>query len=720
MTALKDRSMGLGRAYASILFADKPWVGALFILATLWFPNTGLAGLLAAITGMMVASLLKFRHLESGLHVYNSLLVGLALGAYYQLDVYLAVLVVLGAVLAVFVTVAMSDMLWRLGKLPVLSLPFVLVALTVTLAAHSYGTLSRYLLPLAPHDTFIAPWVDQFFTALGSAFFIPHPMAGLLLFMGVLLTSRYLALLAVAGFTVGFTTYAFLSGSPHPDLVAWNGFNFILVAMVLGGVFTVPSRASFILAMVGSVLAALLTAATETLMLVYGLPAMAVPFLMTTMTILLALTHRPASSSLQLLLHRPDLPEKSAERARLSIARQGEYGSIALAAPFYGTWSVYQGFHGAHTHQVPWQYAFDFYIVEDGQSYRTDGIQLDDYYCFGLPVLSPVSGYVVQALHTLPDNQPGQVDADHNWGNYLLIRMNNGLYALLAHVMQHSVLVSVGSYVYAGQQLAQCGSSGRSPQPHLHMHVQSTETLGSPTQPFHLAAVLYQAEHANDAAFTLFARPKEGERVSFAKMDAALINSLSMGVGKAWHYDVHINGVSQQRRLHVDITLLGELRWCSDSGAHAVFLQDGGVLAYHERNDVVDVFFDAWLLALGLTPFNEGALHWQDQPSVHLLPKTWLQGLWVALTLPLGGGLNSEYQRQWINGGWVQQGEHRLSLPWHQQLYATTSATIRPHTGCETLILKSDACDIHASLLEISQQADEGIPAWHVAVSKNN
>ncbi|MDQ6974186.1 MAG: urea transporter, partial [Mariprofundaceae bacterium] len=175
--------MGLGRAYASILFADKPWVGALFILATLWFPNTGLAGVLAAITGMMVASLLKFRHLESGLHVYNSLLVGLALGAYYQLDVYLAVLIILGAVLAVFVTVAMSDMLWRLGKLPVLSLPFVLVALTVTLAAHSYGTLSRYLLPLAPHDTFMTPWVDQFFTALGSAFFIPHPMAGLLLFM---------------------------------------------------------------------------------------------------------------------------------------------------------------------------------------------------------------------------------------------------------------------------------------------------------------------------------------------------------------------------------------------------------------------------------------------------------------------------------------------------------------------------------------------------------
>jgi len=99
---LQNPIQGLLRAYGSILFAEKPWVGGLFLLATLWFPNTGLAGILAAIVGIVTAKLLKFNHLESGLHVYNSLLVGLSLGAYYQLNMHLAVLITLGAVLAVF------------------------------------------------------------------------------------------------------------------------------------------------------------------------------------------------------------------------------------------------------------------------------------------------------------------------------------------------------------------------------------------------------------------------------------------------------------------------------------------------------------------------------------------------------------------------------------------------------------------------------------------
>ncbi|PIV29020.1 MAG: urea transporter, partial [Zetaproteobacteria bacterium CG02_land_8_20_14_3_00_50_9] len=91
---------GLCRAYGAILFAESPWVGCCCLLATFWFPNAGGAGLLAAVTAMATARLLNFPNRDSGLYVYNSLLVGLSLGAFYQLDLHLAVLVMLGAVLA--------------------------------------------------------------------------------------------------------------------------------------------------------------------------------------------------------------------------------------------------------------------------------------------------------------------------------------------------------------------------------------------------------------------------------------------------------------------------------------------------------------------------------------------------------------------------------------------------------------------------------------------
>jgi len=713
--SIKETVAGLFRAYGSILFAEKPVIGVLFFAATCWFPNTGLAGLLAAVIGMVTAGLLKFRNLDSGLHVYNSLLVGLSLGAYYQLDLYLGVLIILGAVLAVFTTVAMADVLWRLGRLPALSLPFVIVALTVTLAAHSYGTLSRYLLPLAPHDTVISPMIDQFLTALGSAFFMPHPFAGLLMFIGLLITSRYLALLGIAGFLCGFSAYAFLSGSPHPDLVAWNGFNFILVAMALGGVFTVPGVQSFILAMVGAVIAALVTSASETLMLVYGLPVMAIPFLLTTMVVLLALVLRPASESLQLILEAPALPEKSAERARLAIARHGEFGSVPVLAPFYGRWDIYQGFNGVHTHQAPWQHALDFYMVEDGKSYRTDGLGLNDYFCFGLPVLSPVAGFVVKTLDSLPDNPPGQVDMENNWGNHVLIRMQNGLYALLAHVKQGSVGVEMGVYINPGQQLAECGSSGRSPQPHLHLHVQSGETLGSATHPFHLTTVLHQTKQQH-ASFKLFVRPDEGEQVQMPKTDQALVESLKLGVGREFCYQLTQSGQAARRRLHVALNRAGQLRLVSDSGASAAFTSQDNLLAFYDRQGPPDAFLDAWLLAFGLTPFTEGELGWRDRPSLQLMPLTWQQTLFCNLCLPMGGGVDSRYQRRWNGQLWQQTGEHELKLPFASRLKATTHVRIEPHLGCKYISLASEHMNLEARLMEVGQKADAGIPAWKVEV----
>ena len=711
---LQSPSQGLLRAYGSIFFAKEPWVGGLFLLATLWFPNTGLAGILAAIVGILTAKLLKFNHLESGLHVYNSLLVGLSLGAYYQLNMHLAVLITLGAVLAVFATVAMRDVMWRLGHVPVLSAPFVIVALTVTLAAHSYGTLERYLLPLVPNATLVNAWVDQFLTALGSAFFTPHPVAGLLLFLGILMTSRYLAWLAISGFICGFSVYSFLSGSPHPDLVAWNGFNFILVAMALGGIFTIPSKHSFILAMVGAVIAALITAASETFMLVYGLPVMALPFLATSLVVLLALTQRPLSSKLQLTLESPMLPEKSFENSRLAIARNGEFSSVPVLPPFYGEWEIYQGFNGAHTHQEPWQHALDFYIVDEGKSFRTDGTRLEDYFCFGLPVLSPVAGFVVKKLDSLPDNKPGEVDSENNWGNHILIRLNNGLYVLLAHLKQASIDVEIGAYVHPGQSLALCGSSGRSPQPHLHLHVQYGDILGGSTHPFHLTTILHQVKEQKCNQFKLFARPREGEKVCMPKVDKTLASSLQLNVGREMRYEVISQGVSQIRKLYVHLNLTGQLRLHSDYGASVAFSQQDSLLSFYNREGSKDAFLDAWLLAVGLTPLNEGDMTWQDRPSMQYLPTTWKQYILSRLFYPMGTGIQSDYERKWHGNQWLQSGKHTLTLPWKQGITLQTQVRIEPHMGCKEILLENAYFTLKARLLEVGQKSDAGIPAWKI------
>ena len=717
--SLRDMGEGLLRAYAAILFSTSPLVGLLFLVASFCYPNTGIAGLIGALMGNVTARLLSFPTISSGLYIYNSLLVGLALGIVYQLDSYLLVLILLGAILAVFLTAALADLLWRLEHLPVLSLPFVIVAFTCFFAAKAYGNLSAYLLPSVLVEPFINTWVDTFLTALGSSFFTPHPMAGLLFFVGLLWTSRYLALLAILGFLVGDGILQWLSGSIHPTLAQWSGFNFILTTIAVGGIYTVPSWHSLLLAITAAALSSLVTMAVQGVLQIYGLPVLAIPFLFTTFTLLVAMRKRVSTSPPYLLLEKPALPEQSYERTRLLQARGTEPDSIPLYAPFFGVWRTYQGFNGRHTHQTPWQHALDFFITKQGRSFASNGMHLQDFYCFDLPVLSPCYGTVARCQHELIDNQPGEVDSKNNWGNFLLIRLDNGLYVLLAHLCQYSLKVLEGERLVPGQPVARCGNTGRSPQPHLHLHVQTTAVLGSPTHPFHLLGVTLQTDKEQTANFRLACRPNEGQLVSVVKAGGLFRQALHLPLGLQLQYRYrHNDELWKSQRLTVSMDLLGGFHLSSESGASVRFAEEGGILFFFEREGNKDPLLDLWLLALGLTPLADVAMAWVDRPSDRLLPisKPW-QGL-RELLRPLGGGLDSHYSRQGKEGVWQQQGTHCLSLLPGIKQEAISEAVINQQRGCTQLSLKSKNNYLIAELEEISTIEDLGIPQAQISLKQ--
>lgn len=62
-------------------------------------------------------------------------------------------------------------------------------------------------------------------------------------------------------------------------------------------------------------------------------------------------------------------------------------------------------------------------------------------------------------------------------GNHVTIRSHDGTFALIAHLRQGSLLVSVGDTVHSGQQLAQCGNSGNSSEPHVHAQLMDRQSL---------------------------------------------------------------------------------------------------------------------------------------------------------------------------------------------------------------------------------------------------
>src|SRR5262249_22929720 len=145
-----------------------------------------------------------------------------------------------------------------------------------------------------------------------------------------------------------------------------------------------------------------------------------------------------------------------------------------------------QGVDGAFTHRGAWRHAFDFEVRDaDGKLCRGDAVPAtnEDFHCYRLPVLAAADGTVVSVENDVPDNAVGTMNVERNWGNHVVLHHAPGLYSLVAHLARGSVKVYAGQPVRRGDVLGLAGSSGRSPRPHVHFHLQGTPLLGAPTLP---------------------------------------------------------------------------------------------------------------------------------------------------------------------------------------------------------------------------------------------
>jgi hypothetical protein len=139
-----------------------------------------------------------------------------------------------------------------------------------------------------------------------------------------------------------------------------------------------------------------------------------------------------------------------------------------------------QNYHVAYPDQ---RHAFDFVAVRDGRTFAGDGKDDSDYFDWGRSVVAPAAGRVVETVDGLPDNVPGQTDAAHPFGNYIVLDLGNREYAVFAHLQNGSISVQPGEAVRTGAALGRCGNSGNTVQPHLHFHLQDRAALTTPGAP---------------------------------------------------------------------------------------------------------------------------------------------------------------------------------------------------------------------------------------------
>jgi murein DD-endopeptidase MepM/ murein hydrolase activator NlpD len=136
------------------------------------------------------------------------------------------------------------------------------------------------------------------------------------------------------------------------------------------------------------------------------------------------------------------------------------------------------------------QFAIDWIKVDaQGKAFRGDGKSSEQWLCYGAEVLAVAPGTVVEAMRDLPDQPPGVAPSNLTIpeiaGNHVILDLDDGRYAMYAHLAPHSVAVHVGDRVKAGDPLGLLGNSGNTTGPHLHFQISNRpSTLDVTPLPF--------------------------------------------------------------------------------------------------------------------------------------------------------------------------------------------------------------------------------------------
>jgi murein DD-endopeptidase len=131
----------------------------------------------------------------------------------------------------------------------------------------------------------------------------------------------------------------------------------------------------------------------------------------------------------------------------------------------------------------------------DGRLFHGDSGINANFYSYGEEVIAVADGRISDLKDDLAENVGSneisnrKVTLDNIVGNYLIVDLGKGCFALYAHLQPHSFRIKLGDNVKAGEVLALLGNSGNSDAPHLHFQLMNANSpLAAEGIPYELEA----------------------------------------------------------------------------------------------------------------------------------------------------------------------------------------------------------------------------------------
>ncbi|MFJ9850783.1 urea transporter [Streptomyces sp. NPDC101150] len=287
------------RGQAQVDFLPSAPAGVVFSVALFaagW--EFGLYGLIGTAVGTATARLLGVDHdrITAGLEGFNACLVAVGCAVFLGAAHPSTALLALAGSAAVTVLTAAAARILATWELPTFTLPFCVTASAMTIAAPGFqhvwhqdagpAVLSR---PAdGPTALALADLWRAFFANIGQIFFMPQWHVGLIFLLGIFLACRRAGALACVGSAVGILT-AWALGAPAEQVAEGTmGYNAVLVAMALCGVFLAADGWSLAYAVVGAAAATALSPALAAVFAPSGGHIFTWPFVLVSLVFLVA------------------------------------------------------------------------------------------------------------------------------------------------------------------------------------------------------------------------------------------------------------------------------------------------------------------------------------------------------------------------------------------------------------------------------------------------
>lgn len=476
-------------SYSQIFFSNRRWFGFLVLAATFINPVNGSIILFSTLITNFIALIFSYeqKKIREGFYGFNGLLFGAALSFFYKPNEYFIPILIVFLIINFFINASIENYFSFAFNLPGLSLPFLISFYSFVLFNRTLNLfeINADLLKATASFSFLPTEFNLFFQSVGFLVLQNSVWAGLIIMVAILLFSRIMFMLSMVGFFFSLIILNIFQISYTSQLGVLISINSIIISIALGGSLIIPSNRSIILSMLGVSIVSIFTIVLNSIFQKVSLSVFVLPFNFTVFLVIYALKFRESAEEIILLYFKPGSPEENFYYHKNRKSRFEQYKFINVSLPFNGEWTVSQAFDGEFTHKADWRFAFDFVITDEkNKTYDEPGLDLEDYHCYGLPVIAPYKGKVVKVVDGIDENEIGKINIKQNWGNTVIIDHGQGLFSAVSHLRKNSIRVKENDEIEKGDILGSCGNSGRSPEPHIHFQFQKNDKVGAPTLKF--------------------------------------------------------------------------------------------------------------------------------------------------------------------------------------------------------------------------------------------